>query len=163
MSHLLDIPEVAGLDARRDVVRIPPELDVPMTPRVRQILDTPEFRRLARISQLGLVSLVYPAALHTRFEHSLGVFRLALLLLKRLAHDERFAETIGPEDARVFMVAALLHDLGHWPFCHPIEDICLPGVPSHELFCQQFPSRRRDCRCVAGRLGGQPRATSSRC
>jgi HD superfamily phosphohydrolase len=138
MSHLLDIPEVTGLDARRGIVRIPPELDVPMTHRVRQILDAPEFRRLARISQLGLVSLVYPAALHTRFEHSLGVFRLALLLLKRLAHDERFAETIGPEDARLFMVAALLHDLGHWPFCHPIEDICLPGVPTHEMFANSF-------------------------
>ena len=54
-----------------------PELDVPLTPRVRQIIDTAEFRRLAHISQLGLVSLVYPAALHTRFEHSLGVYRLA--------------------------------------------------------------------------------------
>lgn len=138
MSHLLDIPEVAGLDARGGVVRIPPELDVPMTPRVRQVIDTPEFRRLAGISQLGLVGLVYPAALHTRFEHSLGVFRLALLLLKRLAHDRRFAETIGPEDAHVFMAAALLHDLGHWPFCHPIEDICLPGVPSHEMFANSF-------------------------
>jgi uncharacterized protein len=138
MSHLLDIPEVAGLDARGGVVRIPPELDVPMTARVRQLIDTPEFRRLAGISQLGLVGLVYPAALHTRFEHSLGVFRLALLLLKRLAHDPRFAETIGPEDAHVFMTAALLHDLGHWPFCHPIEDINLPGVPSHEMFANSF-------------------------
>ena len=63
------IPEVAGLDGSRGLVRIPPELDVPLTPRVRQIIDTAEFRRLARISQLGLVSLVYPAAIHTRFEH----------------------------------------------------------------------------------------------
>ena len=133
-----DIPEVAALDARRGLIRIPPELDVPLTERVRQILDTAEFRRLARISQLGLVSLVYPAALHTRFEHSLGVYRLALLYLRQLAGDERFAATIRPRDAETFIVAALLHDLGHWPFCHPIEDINLPSVPSHELFANSF-------------------------
>ena len=119
-------------------MRIPPELDVPLTPRVRQIIDTAEFRRLAAISQLGLVSLVYPAAHHTRFEHSLGVYRLALLYLRRLSHVERFVEVVGPEDAEVFLAAALLHDLGHWPFCHPIEDIHLPGVPTHELFANSF-------------------------
>ena len=138
MHKILDLPEVAGLDARRGLVRIPPELDVPLTDRVRAIIDTAEFRRLARISQLGLVSLVYPAAIHTRFEHSLGVYRLALLLLKQLAHDRRFAEVIGPAEAELLIVTALLHDLGHWPFCHPIEDIRLPSVPSHELFANSF-------------------------
>ena len=135
---ILDIPEVAALDARRSLIRIPPEFDVPLTRRVRQVIDTADFRRLARISQLGLVSLVYPAAHHTRFEHSLGVFRLGLLYLKRLAHDERFQAAISPENAEIFLAAALLHDLGHWPFCHPIEDIELPGVPSHELFANSF-------------------------
>ena len=138
MSSILDIPEVAALDARRSLIRIPPEIDVPLTRRVRQVIDTADFRRLARISQLGLVSLVYPAAHHTRFEHSLGVFRLGLLYLKRLAHDERFQAAVSPENAEVFLAAALLHDLGHWPFCHPIEDIQLPGVPSHELFANSF-------------------------
>jgi len=138
MSSIFDIPEVVALDARRALVRIPPEVDVPLTPRVRQLIDTADFHRLARISQLGLVSLVYPAAIHTRFEHCLGVYRLALLYLKQLAHDERFAKTVGPEDAELFIAAALLHDLGHWPFCHPIEDIRLPSVPSHELFANSF-------------------------
>jgi len=138
MSSLLDIPEVVALDARRSLVRIPPETDVPLTPRVRQLIDSADFRRLARISQLGLGSLVYPAAHHTRFEHSLGVFRLALLYLKQLAHDARFAAAVRTEDAEVFLAAALLHDLGHWPFCHPIEDIRLPSVPSHELFANSF-------------------------
>ena len=138
MSSILDIPEVAALDARRSLIRIPPEIDVPLTRRVRQVIDTADFRRLARVSQLGLVSLIYPAAHHTRFEHSLGVFRLALLYLKRLAHDERFQAAISAENAEIFLAAALLHDLGHWPFCHPIEDIELPGVPSHELFANSF-------------------------
>jgi HD superfamily phosphohydrolase len=138
MPTILEIPEVAGLDARKGLVRIPPELDVPLTDRVRQIIDTAEFRRLARVSQLGLVALVYPAAHHTRFEHSLGVYRLALLFLKRLAYDERFARLVRREDAELFIVTALLHDLGHWPFCHPIEDIHLPSVPSHQLFANSF-------------------------
>ncbi len=138
MPTLRDIPEVAALDEHKSFVRIPPETDVPLTPRVRALIDTAEFRRLAHISQLGLVSLVYPAALHTRFEHSLGVFRLALLYLKHLSHDIRFAAIVRPEDAEVFLVSALLHDLGHWPFCHPIEDIRLPQVPHHELFANSF-------------------------
>ena len=137
-SALRDIPELAGLDAPGAMLRIPPELDVPLTPRVRALVDTAEFRRLGRVSQLGLVSLVYPGANHTRFEHSLGVYRLALLFLRQLACDPRFVEAISPSDAELFLVAALLHDLGHWPFCHPIEDINLPSVPRHELFANSF-------------------------
>ena len=138
MSAILEIPEVRGLDSRRQLVRIPDELDVPLTPRVTQLIDCADFRRLARISQLGLVSLVYPAANHTRFEHSLGVYRTALLYLKQLAGDARFEAAITREDAETLLAAALLHDLGHWPFCHPLEDIRLPGVPSHELFANSF-------------------------
>ena len=67
-----DIPEIQALDTRHQLIRIPPQVDVPLTPRVQALVDTPGFRRLAKISQLGLVSLVYPAAHHTRFEHSLG-------------------------------------------------------------------------------------------
>ncbi|HEV3343868.1 MAG TPA: HD domain-containing protein, partial [Pirellulales bacterium] len=135
---IAEIPEIAGLDARRGLVRIPPEVDVPLTPRVRRLIDTSPFRRLSGISQLGLVSLVYPAAIHSRFEHSLGVYRLALLYLKQLAHDERFAASIDAPAAELLIVAALLHDLGHWPFCHPIEDMRLTGVPRHELFANRF-------------------------
>jgi HD superfamily phosphohydrolase len=129
---ILEIPEVAGLDARGGLVRIPPELDVPLTPRVRRIIDAPQFRRLAKVGQLGLVGLVYPGATHSRFEHALGVYRLALLFLKRLAHDARFAAAVSPRDAERFIAAALLHDIGHWPFCHAMEDLHLPGVPTHE-------------------------------
>lgn len=136
--NIAEIPEVAGLDARRGLVRIPPELDVPLTARVRRLIDTAAFRRLAHISQLGLVSLVYPAALHTRFEHALGVYRLALVYLKQLSNDERFTAAVTKADAELFIVAALLHDIGHWPFCHPIEDIRLADVFSHERFAESF-------------------------
>ena len=138
MPSLRDIPELAALRSSPRLIRIPPELDVPLTKRAMQLIDSAEFRRLASISQLGLVSLVYPAANHTRHEHSLGVYRMALLYLDRLAGDPRFAAAVTVEAAERFLVAALLHDLGHWPFCHPIEDIRLRQVPSHELFANSF-------------------------
>src|SRR5262245_25658828 len=135
---LAAIPEFRALDTRRHLVRIPHEEDVPLTERVRLLLDAPELRRLARVSQLGLVSLVYPGACHSRLEHSLGVYRNALVYLKQLAGDERFAALVRSEDAEVLLCAALLHDLGHWPFCHAIEDMALPGVPTHEMFANSF-------------------------
>ncbi len=138
MPRIQDIPEIQALDARRQLIRIPVEVDVPVTPRVRRIIDTAEFRRLSQISQLGLVSLVYPAAHHTRFEHSLGVYRMGLRFLKQLAHDGRFSAAVSGHDAERLIVAALLHDIGHWPFCHPIEDIRLPAVPQHESFATSF-------------------------
>lgn len=138
MDRISDIPEISGLDSRRQLVRIPDQVDVPLTRRVRRLIDAAEFRRLAHITQLGLVSLVYPAAHHTRFEHSLGVYRMALLYLQRLVHNTRFTAAVAPHDAEVLIVAALLHDLGHWPFCHAIEDMGLPDVPEHELFANSF-------------------------
>lgn len=132
MTDILRIPEVAGLDHTGGTVRIPPEQNVPLTPRVRRLIDSPEFRRLARVSQLGLVARVYPGATHSRFEHSLGVYRLALLFLKHFSYDRRFAEVISPAAAERLIVAALIHDIGHWPYCHPIEDLKLAGVPDHE-------------------------------
>lgn len=138
MNDILSIPEISGLDSCGVQIRIPPDLDVPLTPRVKALIDTHLFRRLARISQLGLVSLVYPAAHHTRFEHSLGVYRLALLFLRRLAHEPRFTAVVSREDAELLIVASLLHDIGHWPFCHPIEDIHLPGIPRHESSAKRF-------------------------
>ncbi len=135
---MYDVPELARWRSGGSLVRIPPGLDVPLTPRVRRLIDTKAFRRLAQISQLGLVSLVYPAANHSRQEHSLGVYQVAIEFLGRLAADERFAATIGPSDAERFLVAALLHDVGHWPFGHPIEDLRLPNVPDHELLAQRF-------------------------
>ena len=137
-TSIRDLPEIQGLDARRGLIRIPPETDVPLTGRVQRLVDTTAFRRLSRISQLGLVSMVYPAAHHSRFEHSLGVYRMALLYLKQLSYCEPFAAVITPSDAELFIVAALLHDVGHWPFCHPLEDIGDARVPRHEAFAKRF-------------------------
>ena len=137
MITLYDIPELASRRRGSALVRIPPGVDVPLTPRVRRLIDTPAFRRLAHISQLGLVSLVYPAANHSRQEHSLGVFLAAIEYLDRLAASERFANAVTPQDAELLLAAALLHDVGHWPFGHPIEDLHLPNVPKHEQLARR--------------------------
>ena len=129
---LSSLPELVAADVAADGVRIPPDVTVPLTPRVRALLDTAEMRRLAGISQLGLVALVYPGATHTRLEHSLGVYRLALRFLQRLQHDGRFAAAVTATDAAAFLAAALLHDVGHWAYCHPLEDMGLDILPRHE-------------------------------
>ena len=136
--ELQQIPEIHAFDGRSGSIRIPEETDIPLTNRVKSIIDTAEFRRLAKISQLGLVSLVYPAAHHSRFEHSLGVYRLSLLCLQQLANNERFSATISSRDAELFIVTSLLHDIGHWPFCRPIEDLGLSDVPRHEAFAERY-------------------------
>ena len=132
MTSLADILEIRALDARSGLIRVPGQQDVPVTPRIRQLIDSAPFRRLAGISQLGLVSLVYPGATHSRFEHSLGVYRMCLLFLRRLITDQRFTDTVSESDVECLIVASLLHDVGHWPYCHPLEDMALPNIPEHE-------------------------------
>ncbi len=81
----------------------------------RDLLDTPAVQRLRNIRQLGTVSLVYPSANHTRFEHSLGVYHLACEALDHLGIDGQQAERVH--------AAALLHDVGHGPFSHNLEAV----------------------------------------
>ncbi|MCA9089989.1 MAG: HD domain-containing protein [Planctomycetaceae bacterium] len=138
MNGFADIPELAQLHSGHSLIRVPMEQNVPFTGRVRSLVDTEEFQRLSEISQLGLVAKVYPGARHTRFEHVLGVYHNALRYLQQLSNDPRFAEVVTPHQAEVLIVAALLHDLGHWPFCHPIEDLGLTDMPPHEAHAARF-------------------------
>ncbi len=79
------------------------------------IIDTPEFQRLRRISQIGFANLVYPGANHTRFEHSLGTMHVARQLVEKMDADE--------DEKREIVASALLHDIGHAPFSHCSEAI----------------------------------------
>ncbi|QDT07856.1 hypothetical protein K227x_62850 [Rubripirellula lacrimiformis] len=126
------LPELNSLYQTGSLIRIPPAQDVPISPRIRRLIDTAPMRRLASISQLGMVSLVYPGATHSRLEHSLGVYDNAIRVLGRFAHDDAFTSIVDPKMAEAFVLSALLHDVGHWPFCHPIEDMRIQGLAEHE-------------------------------
>src|SRR5215217_3955370 len=94
------------------------------------LIGTAPFVRLERIQQLGFVSRVWPGARHTRFEHSLGVMHLTRLAIDHIRGDPE-GRWLTDRDARVAVAAALLHDIGHYPFSHAIEELGPPIVP-HE-------------------------------
>ncbi|HEX6927310.1 MAG TPA: HD domain-containing protein [Longimicrobiaceae bacterium] len=95
-----------------------------------RIIDTPEFQRLRQIRQLGLAHLVYPGATHTRFDHALGVYHLARRTLRILAERGEL-EQVSADDLRLVPYAALLHDIGHYPFSHAVEELDPERVPEH--------------------------------
>ena len=92
------------------------------------LLQHPAMQRLSRIHQMGLSSVVYPGAQHTRFQHSLGAFHLTTEALKHLAAKGNF---IFDSEAEAVQAAILLHDVGHGPFSHVLEDTLACGI-SHE-------------------------------
>jgi HD superfamily phosphohydrolase len=92
------------------------------------LLDTAPMQRLRYIRQLGHAFLVYPGATHTRFEHALGAYHLTRRALAAL--EERGELAPVPEEQRLAArLAALLHDIGHYPFSHALEEA---GFPHHE-------------------------------
>ncbi len=88
-----------------------------LTDQEISIIDTPPFQRLRRIKQLALANLVYPGALHTRFEHSLGTLHTAARIMDTFEIKEQLCDN----DVEVVRLAALLHDIGHGPFSHVSE------------------------------------------
>ena len=103
---------------------------IPLTDADLALIDSPPFLRLDAIQQLGFVSRVWPGARHSRFAHSLGVLHLTRLAVRHL--QERHGQPrFTAEDARVVIAAALLHDIGHYPYSHAIEELG-PPILSHE-------------------------------
>ena len=103
---------------------------IPLSAADIALMETAEFLRLDRIQQLGFVSKVWPGAKHSRFEHSLGVYHL---MRQAIAALERVygASWVSEDAKRTAGAAALLHDVGHYPFSHAIEELGSP-VRSHE-------------------------------
>jgi len=100
---------------------------------VPRLLATAEVQRLRRIRQLGLTSLAYPGAEHTRFAHALGaahVMQLFLARLRQIDGELPFWQRVTSEQAGDAIAAALLHDVGHGPFSHLFE-VALPDAPHH--------------------------------
>jgi len=97
---------------------------------VFDLIEHPYFQRLRRIKQLGLSCLVFPGANHTRFEHALGavhLMRSAIAILKLKGND------ISDEEADAVTIAILLHDIGHGPFSHVLENTLVQHVPHEHI------------------------------
>src|SRR5436190_11246330 len=115
---------------------------VSLTDWEREIISLPAFQRLRRIRQLAWTDQVYPGAMHTRFEHSLGVMHTASrlydsivrrsreILTRELAYNEAGLE----RDRALVRIAALLHDVGHAPFSHAAEELFPPRHSDTERY-----------------------------
>jgi HD superfamily phosphohydrolase len=101
---------------------------------VLDLLDHPYFHRLTRIRQLGLTYLVYPGALHTRFHHALGALHLMTQAIDTLRSK---GTEITSEEAEAGCIAVLLHDIGHGPFSHALENVIITDA-SHETLTGLF-------------------------
>jgi HD superfamily phosphohydrolase len=113
---------------RFEILRDPVWNNIRVDELTLKLVDTEVFQRLRYVRQLGWTYLVYPGATHSRFEHALGTHHLARRTLALLSEAEDSA-SIGEVDQAIVRSAALLHDVGHYPFSHALEEI---GALHHE-------------------------------
>lgn len=97
---------------------------------IKPWIDSPHFQRLRHIKQLGMGDFIFPGAVHTRFNHSLGCCYVA----RQIAHKIGLTE----EDRQLVMLSALLHDIGHGPFSHTFEDLFFQKKIRHEAWTALF-------------------------
>jgi uncharacterized protein len=103
--------------------------DVPLDKAARTLLETAVMSRLKGMNAMGFTSFAFPAAKHSRFDHSIGVYHLTRRTLKRILDSGAYLED---RDVRASLAAALLHDAGRYPYASAVEDIGLPGMLSRD-------------------------------
>lgn len=111
-----------------EIIRDPIWNNIRLDALALELVDTPVFQRLRYVRQLGLAYLVYPGATHTRFEHALGAYHLCRIAVG-LIRDRGELQGVSDEECTIASIAALLHDVGHYPFSHALEEI---GATHHE-------------------------------
>ena len=127
-----------------------------LTPGLAALTGSQPFMRLHRIMQLGPALRVYPGATHTRASHSIGVYHLARRLLSHLV--EKGADTwLSPEGVKSFLCAALLHDLGHFPYTHSLKELPLE---EHEVLTGKLIVRE-PLKSLVAAAGGDPYFTAA--
>lgn len=106
---------------------------IPLGSREEKLISTAPFLRLQKIKQLGFVYRIWPGATHTRYEHSLGCYYLAVRALRSLLQrgDDGGLFRVSVSSVQTLVVASLLHDIGHYPFSHTIEELGYPVI-THE-------------------------------
>jgi HD superfamily phosphohydrolase len=111
-----------------EIIRDPLWNNIRVDERSLRLIDTQVFQRLRYVRQLGWAYLVYPGATHARFEHALGAHHLAGITLARMG-QEGLLRALPDEEPAIVQAALLLHDVGHYPYSHALEEI---GAPHHE-------------------------------
>ncbi|MCR5158613.1 MAG: HD domain-containing protein [Prevotella sp.] len=111
------------------------------------VVQHPLFQRLNRINQLGLASVVYPGARHTRFQHSLGAFHLMSEAILNLQQKGQF---IFDSEAEAVQAAILMHDIGHGPFSHVLEHTLISGISHEDISLMMMEQMNHD---LHGQLG----------
>jgi uncharacterized protein len=99
---------------------------------IYDIIEHPYIQRLRRIKQLGLTHYVYPGATHSRFQHTIGAMHLMMEAIECLRNKDI---NITPEEEEAVLIAILLHDIGHGPFSHALEESIVSGI-HHEFLSQ---------------------------
>src|SRR3954447_12271287 len=97
------------------------------------IVSHPYYQRLRRIYQMALAQLVYPGAVHTRLHHSLGAFHLMCQAVNEIKNK---GASITKEEEVAVQAGILLHDIGHGPFSHALENVLIPDVNHEDLGLQ---------------------------
>ncbi|MDR2536439.1 MAG: HD domain-containing protein [Treponema sp.] len=127
-----------------------------LTPEMEDLTKSRAFLRLHRIFQLGPAYYVYPGATHTRAAHAIGVYYLARRLLRNFA-EQGAAAWISPTGIRSFLTAALLHDLGHFPYTHSLKELPLEN---HEALTGAI-IRTEPLRTLVAGAGADPDMTGA--
>ncbi|QKJ31743.1 HD domain-containing protein [Mucilaginibacter mali] len=115
-------------------ISIPSEL-------VFDLIEHPYFQRLRYIKQLGMTHLVYPGALHTRFHHALGAMHLMSTAIETLCNK---GQDITGEEQEAVTIAILLHDIGHGPFSHALEESIVQGISHEDISTAMMDCINRD-------------------
>ncbi len=110
-----------GEEYRYKIIIDPVHGDIGLSKLETELIDTPTFQRLRRIKQLGFAYIVYPNARHSRFEHSLGVLHIMTRILESFRSKNK--DGVPDDDFRKLRIAALLHDIGHYPYSHLMDRI----------------------------------------
>lgn len=122
-----------------------------------EVVASAPFQKLSGIKQLGVAHLVYPGATHTRFVHSLGVFYLARRIIRVLMGAEN-PPSLSQEGVRAYLCAALLHDIGHFPFTHSLKDLPLKA---HETLTAELILSEPLNGLIRRRVGTEPWITAA--
>jgi len=124
LDTLQQIPQFTS--SQTGTIQAAPGQHITVTPAIKEVIENRYFRRLNSITQLGIVSQIYPSAKHSRREHCLGTYANVCRMVKALYQDNAsplFRQLCDPVDINALLLTALLHDIGQFPLAHDLEEI----------------------------------------